>query len=455
VAAADSSGDPAASRTHPASTPDPSLANPTSDPAASRTHPETTTGSSGDPAASRTSPASKEGLQEGHKKSTRDKREEKKKESEEERRQIELALWPTPETKKDISDAAGQDPDCSKLIRSARFRDMWYSFSRDPHPSSRMRSDLRKLAIDIMMTRTKREAKYASKSSKSTGTDDQSSKRKNRSLSLERGSTSSSGTLPKIPRVSHGTTPSNTTTSTPKIPTAVPEVMEEDDGDLVIDEEDEPGLADFAQDISDALPSYGNVASGKAVRNDFPYILYVHCGTEERRRMSKETWTLLMEKIQAASLELILSDKPAPKIEWSSFSKGVGVVAPIDEDSRAIVKTLVGDLTVEGQNFRAWAKGEKGEHIPLTIRIPATMTKEVFTAGKIMTAAVLLNKLPEKSYQIRSCEAINNSKNRLLKILAKKELVEAIIHLNGTLYVAASRLVVYYKREPLTKSSII
>ena len=169
--------------------------------------------------------------------------------------------------------------------------------------------------------------------------------------------------------------------------------------------------------------------------------------------MSRETWTVLLEKIQVATLDLALKGEGV-RIEWTGYARGVGLIAPADAESRDKVKDLVASLKVADDPFRAWAKGEKGDWTPLSIRIPATMTKKVFTAGKIMTAACLLNKLPDKdSFHIRDCNEVKNSKDRLLRISAKKDLVDALVQLDGIIYVAASKLRVYYQRNPLTKDS--
>jgi hypothetical protein len=77
------------------------------------------------------------------------------------------------------------------------------------------------------------------------------------------------------------------------------------------------------------------------------------------------------------------------------------------------MKEVIDGITVAEYSFRAWAKGETGEYTPLTIRIPAAMTRKTFTAGKIMQAACLLNKLPENSHTIRDCKDVKDSKDRL------------------------------------------
>ena len=372
----------------------------------------------------------------------------------EEHRRVVLALWPTPVIKKDLRDAAGQDPDPARLFSSARFRDAWTTFSKEAQPSSRMLVDLRKLVVEVMSARGGRARRTQnpppSKSEEKTVV----SKRKNRSLSLERSTSPKPAVQSKIPRI--GRTPPSGSTPSTSTPKPSLEGVEEEDADLVADEASEPTLEEFAADVRDDLPDFSKVAAGKSNKPDFPYILYVHSGKEERRTMSRETWTVLLEKLQSATLDLVLNSagEEGVKVEWTGYARGVGLVAPADEKSRDKVKELIGGLSVADESFRAWAKGEKGEWTPLSIRIPATMTKRTFTAGKIMTAACLLNKLPGKdSFQIRDCHDVKNSKDRLLRITAKKDLVDALIQRDGVIYVASSKLRVYFQRNPLTKDS--
>jgi hypothetical protein len=381
-------------------------------------------------------------------------REERKSNAAEERRRVAMALWPNADIKKDLRDAAGQDPDPAKLLASTRFRDLWTPFSKESQPSTKTVSALRKLVVDIMTPKSRSNRSSTTSTSKSIEKSG-NSKRKNRSLSLERSTPSKDEEhKKKIPRT--GDQPANLgspkTSSTPTLP-RMPEEEDEDD-DLVIDESHEPSVLDLADDLRSALPDYAGAAQGSKTSTDSPYILYVHVGKEERRKMSRETWTVLLEKVHSATLDLALAGKGV-RIDWNGFAKGVGLFAPADADSRAAMKEIIDGITVAEYSFRAWAKGETGEYTPLTIRIPAAMTRKTFTAGKIMQAACLLNKLPENSHTIRDCKDVKDSKDRLLRITAKRDLVDAIIKLDGKLYVAATQLRVFYQRSPLNKGSKI
>ena len=71
------------------------------------------------------------------------------------------------------------------------------------------------------------------------------------------------------------------------------------------------------------------------------------------------------------------------------------------------------------------------------MKIPATMT---VPAGKILTAMVLMNRLPEGKHIIRDCNRTGGGNERLLRFGAEKELVDAIRARGGTVYVLASKL---------------
>ena len=144
----------------------------------------------------------------------------------------------------------------------------------------------------------------------------------------------------------------------------------------------------------------------------------------------------------------------APDILWHGFGKGVGFIAPADAESQSLMKGIVDTLEVAEVSFRAWELGEQGEYLPLTLQIPGTMSADRFPAKRLLMAAITRNKLPDEMLVVRSCKLVpGQSKVRLLKFGAKKELVEALKKLDGLLYVAASRLEVYYKGKRLLKDT--
>ncbi len=351
-----------------------------------------------------------------------------------------LALWPTPELKKDVKDATGSDAEPGQVLDSTRFRDLWLTFDRMKKPSARMVTDLRKLAVEILSRKkghTRRSQKPAA--SKEKVSDAKSIKRKARSISAERGATHSGST----PEAKSAKVNAPEVSSNPH--------SEPEDTDIIQDEDHEPALEDFSKEMKAALPTYAENAKGEKQKKDYKYILYVHLGDDERRTMAKEVWSILFKKVQATCLELVFTGKPSPRVEWTGFSKGVGVIAPADEESRSIMKEIVATTKVAEDSFRAWAKGEKGKYTPLSILIPHTMKREVFTAGKIMQAATLMNQLPEKKFYIRSCtDVAGGGKERILRLGAEDDFVQTIKDKNGVIYVAASKLEVFYQGARLT-----
>ncbi len=311
---------------------------------------------------------------------------------------------------------------------------------------------LRQLAVDIMgKTKKAHKPPSSTPASKSVShVTEESKKRKNRSFSTERGA-STSGATPeaKAARVNSSPPANNTSSST-----VVSQAEAEDNDDIIADEDGEPSLDDFADDMRAALPTYAQNAKGEK-RKDYPFILYVHYGSDERKTMPRETWNILFEKVQVVCLDRAFKDDMvSPKIEWSGFSKGVGVIAPVDMESQIAMQEIVSGIKVAEHSFRAWAKGERGRFTPLSILIPATMKKEVFSAGKIMQAAVLMNNLPEEKHIIRSCKEFSGrGKQRLLRIGAEEDLAKAIRDKNGVIYIAASKLEVFYQQKRITTST--
>ncbi len=371
------------------------------------------------------------------------KKEENRKAQAAEHSKLMLALWPTAEQIKNFREKAGIDPEPGLLLRNLRFRDRWSEFQRSARPSAKERTALRRMAIDI--TRTDVNKKKANTSKSANNDNNRGNKRKNRSSSLisERGAPmapKASTPLPKIPKLNSGGY------NKPPPPTKELEVVE--------DSEDEPEI-DLA-DLDDALPSHAEVASGKKAgkvdKQDYPFILYIHTGSDERRKINRETWKILYEKLEEAVFQQVLEDKQAPKIDWHAFKAGVGIIAPKDETSQGIVKDMVANIMVDGSNFRAWSRGERGKYTPVTVKIPATMPQDKISSGKLLQVLIKQNGLPDNKAEIRSCNPVSQgSKERLLRIAIEEELHQAIINLDGYLYLGASRVEVHLGGTKITK----
>jgi len=398
-----------------------------------------------------TTKPSTSGTQKSKTRQSRSKGEAKKKE-EERRQRVLQALWPHSDHKKDFKSATGQDPDPAKLLSSTRWRDAWMQFENSSAPTTKDRTKLREMAVDIFGRKQRYQHRASSfKPSKSTQSSKEgdaskeeqvgssSNKRKNRSSShsaerpAEKSTPDMTGPQFKIPRTTENL---------------------EDDSMVVDGEENEPSPFSDLKDIEGALPTTADAVKGK--KQEFPHLLFVHQGQEDRRKMSRDTWRVLYEKLQEKCLNLVLEGKTAPNIEWSGFKAGVGFIAPVNAESRAIVQDLVKDIKVAEFSFRAWARGEKGKYVQLTIRVPATMNPETFSAGKVLQAAILLNKLPEEKHVIYSCTSISkNCKDRILKFGAEVELFNAIKAKNGQLYVAASKLEVHLRQARITTNTVM
>ena len=203
-------------------------------------------------------------------------------------------------------------------------------------------------------------------------------------------------------------------------------------------------------DIKGALPSTADVVAGRAKREFSPFILFIHVGEEERRKMNRDTWLLFYEKLCDKLLDLNLEGKEAPTVEWHAFSKGFGLICPVDETSRDLLKGHVREIVVADFTFRAWARGEEGKYLPVTTHLPECLFKA--PPGKILQAAMRANNFPLDSFVVRDCKKANklqDSKVRLLRFGATRELVEALQAKNGRMAVAAVTLELRLKGEPM------
>ena len=102
--------------------------------------------------------------------------------------------------------------------------------------------------------------------------------------------------------------------------------------------------------------------------------LYVHAGQEEREAITRDTWKTLSHKISDQCLALDLEGNGL-ECDFSAFSKGAGIIATVDEQSREGMKKLIAGIQVAGASFRAWAKGEKGLLTYFQSRLPNVLEK--------------------------------------------------------------------------------
>ncbi len=251
-------------------------------------------------------------------------------------------------------------------------------------------------------------------------------KRKNRSFSSERPG-DERGTpkaLPKIPRL---------TTTPPEDAASAAAGGQDPD---VLEEDELPSLEELSQALSEeGEKSYAEAAgsAGKATdRKDYPYLLYVHTGDEERKTMTRKTWDLFLKEVNKAVVDMVLEKGKAPRSEWNAYKRGVGFFAILDKDSQTMMKELIAAIKVAEFSFRGWAKGETGKYTPLTTILPAQM--DGLPTGKLMHAITALNGLPAQTEQethfvIRSCEARRGGSGRVLRIGVSrtwKEILESM-----------------------------
>ena len=343
-------------------------------------------------------------------------------------------LFPTEQLKKDFKNATGgHDPNPQRLLQDVEFRDRWMKLG--DKPSTKAVKELRILSVNIhgkkrtrssLQTSTRRDSSKAQLEDKTKMCTSTSTKRKNRSLSLERPGEEQETpktSLPKIPRIVQ-TPPEETASAAPK-----------GDEEEVLDEEELPSLEELSQALDEegGEKSYaeatGSGTGGRTIRKDYPFLLYVHTGDEERRTMSRKTWDLFLKEVTKAHMDLALKTGSAPFSEWRAFKRGVGFFAILDKESQIQMKELIANVKVAEYTFRGWAKGETGKFTPLTTVLPAET--DGTPAGKIMQVITCLNGLPESSeasthYVIRSCEARKGGKGRILRVGVSKEWMERL-----------------------------
>jgi len=349
---------------------------------------------------------------------------------------ITATLFPTADLLEEFGHRAGVEFNARKMNDSSKFQDQWYAYKQQAEPSQESLWKLRDLVISL---HTKGAVKrFSSDSNK--GKD----KRSRSMLSSDSNSPSSVGKQPfKIPKVS---TPA--ASSSAQAPTAEQPM---DTGEV-----DEAAVGDT--DAYDTLAiqahggTYAEATSKGKQKLDNPYLLYVHRSKEDRFYMKKEKWALLDEKFQDAVGNLVLQDRPWPRILWQGYSKGVGIISPADEESMVIAKEVVSTLSIAGEEFKAWTKTEPGKYMPVTIQIPARLKQSSFPSGKLVTMLCKQNQLPDgkDNIVIRNCEVVKGQQSRTLRLGVSEEVFNRMKNLGGILWTAGTRLDVHFNRAQLS-----
>lgn len=365
---------------------------------------------------------------------------------------IRLALWPTTELESLVKRKALVDKiDYVRLASSTTWRDTWYEFNRKANPTGKDRDRVISVAVSILQRKEGGKTRHSKPSSGNVSmtksTAPTGSKRERAPSSSS--STSSTGSVLrspqfKIPKHSKDKPASATTTSSvepAKKDTTAPAVEDEsmETPEVVEGEANEPPLENFATDMHEALSSgYADAAKGKKRKQDYPFLLYIHKGSELRETMGRDTWKVLLQKAQTRIMDLTLEEGFAPNVDWTGFKNGTGVIATTDDESRTFVKKVIDELTVEGKAFKAWPKGEKETKTFVTIKLPASM--KGYATGKIIQVLEKANKIPETSWYLFNVRDFHGTGERLVKMVVDETCVLRLYELNGELQVGLSRV---------------
>ena len=325
--------------------------------------------------------------------------------SKEEIDEIKIAVWPYPENRSAFKKQTGLELDVAALMRSVVFRDAWDTFKKDP--ISKWRDYVRKTGVAVGLEKAKKvKGKAQSRSttsatpvvrSEKTGTKgesmdttDSNTSRK-RDHSVGSSSSTSSWSAPVTKKKSDKSTPPAVKSPPPPPP---PPVGKE--GSLAR----ELSMEELRQGLSEVE---GNLqAETASSKLNYPLLLFVNSGGEERTCLSKETWRLFARKYGAVVTDLILEDKPFPKSDWIGFSNGSGVIATTDVASQELAKEIISSITVAEYKFRGWGKGEQGKYARMSIMVPDALKDT--QSEKIFSLIRKVNNIDESALQVRNTQ---------------------------------------------------
>ena len=380
---------------------------------------------------------------------------------------VRLALWPTPEAESDFKRRVKGEINYERLDKSVRFQDAWKTFSAMSNPSGADKDLVKRAAIEAHLTSRRH------KKAQETENTPSKKRQRHRSSSSTREDASPSVRPPKDKSAKPSAMPEtksqtqmDVTEKTESVSTAAasPKAggtgdnkkkdqeetpMSEEDGDVVEDEDAEPSLAHFTADMNDALGGidYAAAAKGENFQSN-NHVLFIHKGDKVRERITREVWKVLLEKLNSKIFDLAVEGKDTPKVLFSGFKTGTGVIVPADKTSQELVINLIAETDVNGQLFKAWPKGKEDEWLVVTIKAPVSVA--AVSVEKFMHGLAIMNGFDPSAWKLFSAQGVKGSRReRLLRIIVKKELFEGLKHKKGYLFAGTGRVEVHHKRVRL------
>lgn len=161
---------------------------------------------------------------------------------------------------------------------------------------------------------------------------------------------------------------------------------------------------------SGAGPSYSKVAAPKQTGPDYPHLLTVYGGTDERVPLSAALWHIFQAEMTRrilgtiGSAEHVLVDCAYIRFKENG---GYGLLACLTHETQVWMAQQTAQITVEGSNFRAWSKDEMEERFPnkISFFVPAEWK---VPADKVLTFLTGLNHL-KGDYSVQKVTALSNT----------------------------------------------
>ena len=330
---------------------------------------------------------------------------------------VRKALFPTDAKIKEFGLTTGKNPNQVQLLQHAKFADLFHEYGKKPTPQ--LLQTLWWEAVQIQggsACRRKAQAAYAREKTAQEKTAssaiDTTNSAQAKSAKRKRPDTSSTESLQTPDKRLGGYT-------IPRKPKNAAAGSDQDppEGEVVEHDIDMDALRESLEDVSYADAVVG--AKSVKEKKNYPFILFIHSGTEERLAITRDTWRLLSTKLNDRCLLLDLEDEGIES-EFMAFSKGAGIVATLNEESMNKMKTIVATTEVAGTAFRAWSLGEKGDKVYLSARLPRVFDKA--PAAQIMSVLARKNKLDDDALMLRSCKAQSeDNPQKVLKVCVTKE----------------------------------
>ena len=129
-------------------------------------------------------------------------------------------------------------------------------------------------------------------------------------------------------------------------------------------------------------------SGGPAGKTRMPYMSWIFAGDKEKGFVSEDSWDLIKTQLQDEVLRQISEGMVIPDLafEWFGWRGGAGLIACLDGPTQLWYETMISNITVNGQRFKLWKRGEQGSLnlLQFTLSDPTLLARSTDDIRRLM-----------------------------------------------------------------------